>query len=294
MAVVTKGILGRKLGMTQIFDDAARAIPVTAIEVGPCRIAQIRTPERDGYSAIQLAFGAIREQKLTKPKMGHLQKSGTGPSRHLVELRIADASRWEVGQELKADVFAAGEKADVIGTSKGKGFAGVMKRHGFHGKPASHGTERKHRSPGSIGAGTTPHHVFKGQKMAGRMGHERVTILNLEVVRVDAERNLILVKGAVPGPDGGLVIVRSSVRNPSPMPERMAEPVVEEAPAEVPAAETESAAPEAAAAPEAEAVAAAEAEGAPEEPEAEAAPEPEAAAPAEEPPAADTSEEGSA
>ncbi len=246
MAVVTKGILGRKLGMTQIFDDAARAIPVTAIEAGPCRIAQVRTPERDGYSAIQLAFGEIREQKLTKPKLGHLQKSGTGPSRHLVELRIADASRWEVGQELKADVFTAGEKADVIGTSKGKGFAGVMKRHGFHGKPASHGTERKHRSPGSVGAGTTPHHIFKGQKMAGRMGHERVTILNLEVVRVDAERNLILVKGAVPGPDGGLVIIRSSVRNPSPMPELPAEPepVADEAPAETAVAEAETAAPE--------------------------------------------------
>ena len=244
MAVVTKGILGRKLGMTQIFDDASRAIPVTAIEAGPCRIAQVRTPERDGYSAIQLAFGEIKEHKLSKPKLGHLQKSGSPASRHLVELRVADAAQWEVGQELRADVFAAGEKADVIGTSKGKGFAGVMKRHNFHGKPASHGTERKHRSPGSIGAGTTPHHVFKGQKMAGRMGHDRVTMLNLEVVRVDAERNLILVRGAIPGPDGGLVIVRSSVRNPSPMPERVAEPepepVVEDAPAEAPAAEASS------------------------------------------------------
>lgn len=219
MAVVTKGILGRKLGMTQVFDDAARAIPVTAIEAGPCRVADVRTPERDGYSAIQLAFGDIRESKLTKPELGHLKKSGTAPQRHLVELRIADSSQWQVGQELKADVFAAGERADVVGTSKGKGFAGVMKRHGFHGAPGSHGTERKHRSPGSVGAGTTPHHIFKGQRMAGRMGHERVTVLNLEVVRVDAERNLILVKGAVPGPDGGLVIVRSSVRRPSPMPE---------------------------------------------------------------------------
>ena len=219
MAVVTKGILGRKLGMTQVFDDAARAIPVTAIEAGPCRVADVRTPERDGYSAIQLAFGDIRETKLTKPELGHLKKSGTAPQRHLVELRIADSSQWQVGQELKADVFAAGERADVVGTSKGKGFAGVMKRHGFHGAPGSHGTERKHRSPGSVGAGTTPHHIFKGQRMAGRMGHERVTVLNLEVVRVDAGRNLILVKGAVPGPDGGLVIVRSSVRRPSPMPE---------------------------------------------------------------------------
>lgn len=198
--------------MTQIFDDASRAIPVTAIEAGPCHVSQIRTPERDGYSAIQLAFGDIREGKLTKPKLGHLKKAGLDPQRHLVELRLADASSFEVGQVLKADVFEAGEKTDIVGTSKGKGFAGVMKRHGFHGASSSHGTERKHRTPGSIGAGTTPHHVFKGQKMAGRMGHERVTVLNLEVVRVDAERNLILVKGAVPGPNGGLVIIRSATR----------------------------------------------------------------------------------
>jgi large subunit ribosomal protein L3 len=284
MAVVTKGILGRKLGMTQIFDDAARAIPVTAIEAGPCRIAQVRTPERDGYSAIQLAFGEVREGKLNKPRLGHLQKSGAGLMRHLVELRIADASQWQVGQELKADVFAAGEKADVIGTSKGKGFAGVMKRHGFHGKPASHGTERKHRSPGSIGAGTTPHHVFKGQKMAGRMGHERVTILNLEVVRVDPDRNLILVKGAVPGPDGGLVIIRSSVRNPSPMPHPLEEPAPNAAVPE-PAAEAEpvAEAPEASAPPEAPAAEApaAEPEGA----------QPEAAA-TNEPPAAESADAG--
>ena len=215
MAVVTKGILGGKLGMTQIFDESARAIPVTAIEAGPCRVAQVRTPERDGYSAIQLAFGEIKDAKLTKPDLGHLKKNKLDAARHLVELRVADASQFELGAEIKADVFEAGEKADVVGTSKGKGFAGVMKRHGFHGKPASHGTERKHRSPGSIGAGTTPHHVFKGQKMAGRMGHDRVTVLNLEVVRVDAERNLILVKGAVPGPNGGLVIIRSAVRGNS-------------------------------------------------------------------------------
>ena len=215
MAVVTKGILGRKLGMTQIFDDTSRAIPVTAIEAGPCRVAQIRTLERDGYSAIQLAFGEIREAKLNKPQLGHLKKAGLNGQRHLVELRVADASQFEVGQELKADVFEAGERADVIGTSKGKGFAGVMKRHGFHGAPASHGTERKHRTPGSIGAGTTPHHVFKGQKMAGRMGHERVTVLNLEIVRVDPERNLSLVNGAVPGPNGGIVVVRSAVRRPA-------------------------------------------------------------------------------
>jgi large subunit ribosomal protein L3 len=245
MAVVTKGILGRKLGMTQIFDDAARAIPVTAIEAGPCRVTQVRTLERDGYSAIQLSFGEIREGKLNKPQLGHLKKSDSNPQRHLVELRVADAGQFEVGQELRADVFDAGEKADVVGTSKGKGFAGVMKRHGFHGAPASHGTERKHRTPGSIGAGTTPHHVFKGQKMAGRMGHERVTVLNLEVIRVDAERNLILVKGAVPGPDGGLVIVRSAVRHPMPMPERKAETPPEAEASETPAPEEAPAAEEA-------------------------------------------------
>jgi large subunit ribosomal protein L3 len=201
--------------MTQVFDESAKAIPVTAIEAGPCKVALVRTPERDGYSAIQLAFDEVKESKLTKPQLGHLRKTGTGAHRHLVELRLADASQFQIGQELKADVFQAGERADVVGTSKGKGFAGVMKRHGFHGAPGSHGTERKHRTPGSIGAGTTPHHVFKGQKMAGRMGHERVTVLNLEVVRVDPERNLILVKGAVPGPNGGLVVVRSAVRRPS-------------------------------------------------------------------------------
>lgn len=215
VAVVTKGIIGRKLGMTQVFDSSAKAIPVTAIEAGPCKVALVRTPERDGYSAVQLAFEEIKETKLNRPQLGHLQKKGVGPYRHLVELRIADASQFEIGQEIKADVFEAGERADVVGTSKGKGFAGVMKRHGFHGGPGSHGTERKHRTPGSIGAGTTPHHVFKGQKMAGRMGHERVTVLNLEVVRVDPERNLILVKGAVPGPNGGVVVVRSAVRRPS-------------------------------------------------------------------------------
>ena len=213
--VVTKGILGRKLGMTQVFDEGARAIPVTAIEAGPCRVAQVRTPERDGYSAIQLAFGEVKDGKLSKPELGHLRKAGAGGHRHLVELRVADASQFEVGQTIKADVFEQGERADVIGTSKGKGFAGVYKRHNFGGAPASHGTERKHRTPGSVGATTTPSRVLKGRKMPGRMGHERVTVLNLEVYRADPERNLLLVKGAVPGPVGGLVVVRSAVRRPS-------------------------------------------------------------------------------
>ena len=200
--------------MTQIFDESAKAIPVTAIEAGPCKVAQVRTPERDGYSAVQLAFGEIKESKLPKARAGHLTKTGVGAHRHLVELRLADISQFQVGQEIKADIFEQGERADVVGTSKGKGFAGVIKRHGFHGAPGSHGTERKHRTPGSIGAGTTPHHVLKGRKMPGRMGGERVTTLNLEVVRVDADRNLILIKGNVPGPDGGLVIIRSAVRRP--------------------------------------------------------------------------------
>jgi large subunit ribosomal protein L3 len=212
--VVTKGILGRKLGMTQIFDDGARAIPVTAIEAGPCRIAQVRTPERDGYSAIQLAFGEVKDGKLSRPELGHLKKAGAGGHRHLVELRVADVSLFQVGQEIRADVFEQGERADVIGTSKGKGFAGVYKRHNFGGAPGSHGTERKHRTPGSVGASTTPSRVLKGRKMPGRMGHDRVTVLNLEVVRADPERNLLLVKGAVPGPVGGLVVVRSAVRRP--------------------------------------------------------------------------------
>jgi large subunit ribosomal protein L3 len=201
--------------MTQIFDEGARAIPVTAIEAGPCRIAQVRTPERDGYSAIQLAFGEVKDSKLSKPELGHLNKAGAGGHRHLVELRVADAAQYQQGQVIRADVFEQGDRADVIGTSKGKGFAGVYKRHGFGGAPGSHGTERKHRTPGSVGASATPSRVFKGRKMPGRMGHERVTILNLEVVKVDVERNLLLVKGAVPGPVGGLVVVRSAVRRPS-------------------------------------------------------------------------------
>jgi large subunit ribosomal protein L3 len=209
MAVVTKGILGRKLGMTQIFDEGARAIPVTAIEAGPCRIAAVRTPEQDGYSAIQLAFDQVKEKKLNKPRLGHLKKVGLDPHRHLVEIRVADTTPFGLGTELRADVFAAGEKADVVGTSKGKGFAGVVKRHGFHGAPASHGTQRKHRTPGAIGAGTTPHHVFKGRKMPGRMGGRRVTQRGLEVVDVDPQNNLLLVRGSVPGPKNGTVEVRS-------------------------------------------------------------------------------------
>lgn len=212
MALVTKGILGTKIGMTQIFDEHSRIVPVTVIKAGPCRIAQVKTREKDGYSAIQLAFGETRESRMTKPELGHLKTAGIGSYANLMELRLADITGFEVGQEIKADIFAKGDRADVVGVSKGKGFAGVMKRHGFSGKGASHGTERKHRSPGAIGACATPSRVFKGMRMAGHMGHERVTILNLEVVDADPERNLLLVRGAVPGPNGGLVMVRSSVR----------------------------------------------------------------------------------
>jgi large subunit ribosomal protein L3 len=211
-----KGILGEKLGMTQLFEEA-RAVPVTVIKAGPCYVAQVKTTERDGYQALQLAFAEPRpsgRNRLSKPMQGHFGAHGDKPGRYVVELRTDDAANYEPGQELKADIFAAGEHADVVGVSRGKGFAGVMKRHGFSGLGASHGTERKHRSPGAIGACATPSRVFKGTRMAGQMGNERTTVLNLEVVAVDAERNLLMVKGAIPGPSGGLVMVRSSVKKP--------------------------------------------------------------------------------
>jgi large subunit ribosomal protein L3 len=207
-----KGLLGAKLGMTQIFDQNARAVPVTVIQAGPCTVTQVKSPERDGYAAVQLAFGEIKPKRVTKPRAGHFAKAGAEPRRHLVELRTADAADYTLGQTLAADVFAAGDRLDVVGVSKGKGFAGVMKRHGFKGLGSSHGTERKHRSPGSVGACATPSRIFKGMRMAGHMGHQRVTVLNLEVVSVDPERNLLLVRGAVPGPKRGLVMLRSSVK----------------------------------------------------------------------------------
>jgi large subunit ribosomal protein L3 len=209
-----KGILGEKLGMTQIFEDT-RAVPVTVIKAGPCFVAQVKTKEHDGYDAVQLAYAEPRRNALTKPMKGHFDAHGGHPGRHLVEIRTDDAASYTPGQELRADLFAAGERADVVGVSKGKGFAGVMKRHGFGGLGASHGTERKHRSPGSIGACATPSRVFKGMRMAGQHGNQRVTVLNLEVVQADPERNLLLVKGAVPGPNGGLVMVRSAVKAPA-------------------------------------------------------------------------------
>ena len=207
-----KAILGRKLGMTQIFTPEGRAVPVTVVEAGPCAITQIRTPEKDGYKAVQLSFGAMKEKSLTKPAAGHLAKSGAAPARHLVEVRTDDIESYQLGQVLGPDVFAAGDKVDVIGLTKGKGFAGGMKRWNFAGKPRTHGTERKHRSPGSQGAGTTPGRVFKGKKGAGRLGHERVTVMLLDIVQVDVENNLLLVRGAIPGPKGAVVMVRSAVK----------------------------------------------------------------------------------
>jgi large subunit ribosomal protein L3 len=206
-----KGILGEKLGMTQVFSEDGRALPVTVVAAGPCRVVQVKTADHDGYAAIQLGYGARR--RTTKGLAGHFKKADLEPTKHLVELRTDDAGSYQPGQELKADVFAHGDRTDVVGVSKGKGFAGVMKRHGFSGLSASHGTERKHRSPGAIGACATPSRVFRGTKMAGHLGHQRVTVLNLEVVEADAERGLLLLKGAVPGPVGGLLMVRTSVKS---------------------------------------------------------------------------------
>jgi len=206
------GILGTKLGMTQVFDENNRVVPVTVVQAGPNVVTQVRTPENDGYVAVQLAYGAIDPRKVNKPRTGHFAKAGTTPRRHLVELRTSDAGEYTVGQEITAEVFAAGAVVDVVGTSKGKGTAGVMKRHGFKGLGASHGTQRKHRSPGSIGGCATPGRVFKGLRMAGRMGVVRVTTQNLMVHRVDGERGLLLIKGAVPGPRGGLLLVKSAAK----------------------------------------------------------------------------------
>ena len=208
-----KGILGTKLGMTQIFTDDSRAVPVTVIQAGPCFVTQVKTNERDGYEAVQLAYAEARRGKTSKPLAGHFEAADVKPQRHLVELRTDDAGSYSAGQSITVDIFKPGDRTDVVGVSKGKGFAGTMKRHGFSGLGASHGTERKHRSPGSIGACATPSRVFKGTRMAGQMGHERVTVLNLEVVLADLERNLLLIRGAVPGPTGGLVMVRSSVKH---------------------------------------------------------------------------------
>jgi len=206
----TTGVLGTKLGMTQVWDENNKVIPVTVVQVSPNVITQIRTQDNDGYDAIQIAAGQIDPRKVTKPLKGHFEKAGVTPRRHITEIRTSDASSYEVGQEINADVFEPGTIVDVVGTSKGKGTAGVMKRHNFSGVGASHGAHRNHRKPGSIGASATPSRVFKGMKMSGRMGNERVTVMNLKVHAVDAERNLLLIKGAVPGPKGRLVFVRTA------------------------------------------------------------------------------------
>lgn len=212
MSSNAKGVLGRKLGMTQLWDDANRVVPVTVIEAGPCVVTQIKTPATDGYSAVQLGFGAMDPRKANKPASGHFAKSGAAPRRHLVELRTDAASEYTLGQELGPDVFAAGELVDVTGTSKGKGYTGVMKRHGFSGLKASHGVQRKHRSPGSIGGCATPGRVFKGMRMAGRSGGQQETVQNLLVHAVDVEKGLLLVRGAVPGPKGALLVIRPAVK----------------------------------------------------------------------------------
>ncbi|MFC4913663.1 50S ribosomal protein L3 [Actinomadura gamaensis] len=212
MSTQRKGVLGEKLGMTQVFDDEGRIVPVTVVQAGPCVVTQLKNQEKDGYTAVQIGFGQIDPRKVNKPRTGHFEKAGVTPRRYLVELRVDDAAEYELGQEITASVFEAGQKIDVTGTSKGKGTAGVMKRHGFRGLGASHGTQRKHRSPGSIGGCATPGRVFKGLRMAGRHGNARTTVQNLTVHAIDAEKGLLLIKGAVPGPNGGVVLVRDAVK----------------------------------------------------------------------------------
>jgi large subunit ribosomal protein L3 len=207
-----KGVLGEKLGMTQVWDSAGRLVPVTVVQAGPCVVTQVRDGGSDGYDGVQLAFGAIDPRKVNKPLAGHFAKAGVTPRRFVAEIRTSDAGEYTPGQEVTAEVFEAGQKVDVVGRTKGKGTAGVMKRHGFKGLGAAHGTQRKHRSPGSIGACATPSRVFKGTRMAGRMGGARQTTQNLTVHAVDAERGLLLIKGAVPGPRGSVVLVKTAAK----------------------------------------------------------------------------------
>ena len=208
----SKGLLGKKLGMTQVWDANNRLIPVTVVQITPNVVTQVRSEEKDGYAAVQIAYGQIDPRKVNKPAAGHFEKAGVTPRRHLTEIRTSDAAEYALGQELAVDIFEAGQLVDVVGTSKGKGFAGVMKRHNFKGVSASHGSHRNHRKPGSIGASSTPSRVFKGMRMAGRMGGERVTVQGLTVHSVDAEKGLLLVKGAVPGARGRIVFVRNAVK----------------------------------------------------------------------------------
>lgn len=210
--MATKAIVGEKVGMTQVWDDQNRVVPVTVLKVTPARVVQVKRPDTDGYSAVQVTYGSKKAKSLTKPEAGHFTKNGVEPGTKLVELRVDDSSEYTVGQELTVELLAAGDRIDVTAISRGKGFAGAMKRHNFKGQGAGHGNHKKHRAPGSIGACATPSRVFKGTKMAGRMGGEKVTTLNLEIVSSDPERQLLLIKGAVPGPRGGLVVVRDAVK----------------------------------------------------------------------------------
>jgi large subunit ribosomal protein L3 len=214
---IIRGVLGTKLGMTQVFNEQNRIVPVTVIRIEPNVVTQIRTPDQDGYSAVQLATGEIDPRRVNKPLRGHFEKAGITPRRHVVELRTLDASDYTLGQELTAQVFEAGAVIDAVADSKGKGYGGVMKRHGFKGLGAGHGVQRKHRSPGSIGACATPSRVFKGTRMAGRRGAARTTTMNLRIQTVDGERGLLLIEGAVPGPDNGLVLIRSAAKRPAPV-----------------------------------------------------------------------------
>ena len=211
-AVPTRALLGRKLGMTQVWDEDGKVVPITVVQVDKNVVTQVRDQETDGYTAIQIGFGQIDQRKVTKPLAGHFNKAGVSPRRHLVEVRTGGDDEFTLGQELAADIFEVGQKVDVTGKTKGKGFAGVMKRHGFAGVSASHGAHRNHRKPGSIGACATPGRVFKGLRMARRMGGDRRTIQNLKVQAVDAEKGIVLVTGAIPGPKGGIVLIRSAVK----------------------------------------------------------------------------------
>ena len=210
--MATKSIVATKVGMTQVWDDDNNVVPVTVLRVQPCRVVQIKTQEHDGYNALQVTFGQRDPRKLTMPEAGHFAAAGVDPGQTLVELRLDDVTDYEVGQSLTADLFAAGEFVDVTGVSKGKGFAGTMKRHGFGGGPASHGAHRIHRKPGAIGACATPARVFKGQRMSGRMGNEKVTTMNLTVVEADPEREIVLVRGSVPGPKKSTILIRDAVK----------------------------------------------------------------------------------
>ena len=210
--MASKAIVGEKVGMTQVWDDQNRAIPVTVVKVAPCRVVMVKTFDHDGYSALQVTYGQVKESRLTKPEAGHFAKAGVAAGRRLVELRVDEVGGYAVGQEIKADILSVGERVDVTAVSRGRGFTGTMKRHNFSGQGASHGNHKHHRAPGSIGACATPSRVFKGTRMSGRTGGQQVTTLNLEVVQADAERDLLLIKGAVPGPRGGLILIRDAVK----------------------------------------------------------------------------------